>query len=247
MELLTLFGALAVGSFAFYVFWALAIIGVFVLSGLAEKEHWGVATTIFIIAFVALGASGIFNLYQYALTHPFELAKVIMLYVGVGCLWGILKWWRFCVARRSFYETEKRKFFRENGYFDKCEFTPHLRIKWSEQVERRGSNLSIPVASEHREKIINWMYLWPFSMIGTILSDFLAKLWDFIYDLLGNLYTTITNLVFKGVASDFASVEDRRLVAEEVDAAKHAEEVRRKERYKAYEGGEVSDLRWPNN
>jgi uncharacterized membrane protein YccC len=119
-EFFTLAGALAFGSLAFYGFWVLALIGVFVLIALAENEHYGWATALFAGVFVALGAFNIFNLYTYAITEPWSLVCRIAIYIGIGIVWGAFKWWRYCVKERNRYEAAKKDFLKSKNAGTAC-------------------------------------------------------------------------------------------------------------------------------
>ena len=212
MELLTLAGALAVGSLAFWGFWVVALVGVCVLVALTENEHYGWATGLFAVFFGALAWLGIFNLYNFTLYHPGQLLARVGIYLGIGIVWGAIKWWRYCVKERNRYEEAKSDFLKANNA---QELTPGLRVLWTKKLKDASRfdrhyvlHAEAPDAKNHKEKICNWMYLWPFSMLGTILSDFVRKIWDAIYDWMGGVYDTIARSVWKGTENDLASEQD---------------------------------------
>lgn len=89
--------------------------------------------------------------------------------------------------------------------------TDELRVEWTQHLQSYRYSYSVagvPQASENKERIMTWMYLWPFSMLGTLVSEFLFKIWDRIYDAMGEVYNSIAAAAFSGVENDFASKEE---------------------------------------
>lgn len=211
-EALTFAGALAFGSLAFWGFWTVVLIAICVVIALTENEHYGWATVLFAAFFGALAWMGVFNLYQFTIQHPGALLARIGIYLGVGIVWGAVKWWRYCVKERERYDAAKNDFLAAHKV---TEFTPSLRVEWTEKLKNANRyerhyllHAEAPNAKDHKEKICNWMYLWPFSMLGTILSDFIRKIWDAIYNWMGGVYDSIARSVWKGTENDLASETD---------------------------------------
>ena len=211
-EILTLAGAFAVGSLAFWGFWFAVFIGILVLVGLAENEHYGWATAVFAAFFLALGGFGIFNLYNFTVEHPIDLLWRVGIYVGIGVIWGAVKWFLYCRKERIKYELAKNDFLKANKA---TEMTAALRVAWTEKLQSRSSydrysvvHAQAPNAKDHKEKIINWMYLWPFSVLGTFLADFIIECWNWLYKFMGGVYDTIALAVWKGTEQDLASETD---------------------------------------
>jgi hypothetical protein len=218
IELLTL-GGLVTGLTA-WGFWIAAVVLFGVFIGLTENEHWGWATTLFVGIFVGLGLLGAFNLWNFTLNHPGKLLYDVGLYVIAGAFWGALKWYFYCKKQRAKYDAAKADFLKARKA---TELTGALRVEWTEHLKHtdkydRYNTISIepPVAKENKEKIMNWMYLWPFSVFGTFLSDFIIKLWENIYKWMGGIYDSIAKAVWKGTENDLATeqeVEDARVAA----------------------------------
>jgi len=208
MDFLTLSGLLALGTVGFYGFWAAFVAVLFVLVFLTESEHWGAIALVVIAAMTTLAYYGLFNAYYYALAHPIDLLWTLGVYVFVGTVWGTIKWWRFVRSRYNEYESVRAQFFLDNKV---TEFTDELRVKWTEFLANssRYSTMSgqAPLAANHKGKIVGWMMAWPLSMLGTLCSDILRRFFSFIYDLMGGVYTTIANMVYKGAEGDVLSKE----------------------------------------
>jgi hypothetical protein len=232
LELFTFAGVLAFGSLAFWSFWIVAIAAMFVLIALAENEHWVWATVLLVAAFFGIGTLGIFNLYAYTVDHPWSLLGRAAAYVGIGCVWGAFKWWRYCKKQRGLYDEAKKDFLDANKA---TEMTPELRVLWTEKLQNssrydRYHVIGIPEASNNKEKIMNWMYLWPFSILGTFFYDFLKEIGEAIYDWMGGIYDNIAKSVWKGTENDLASEDDKRIAAEKKNPDSIEEQVRRNRR-----------------
>lgn len=209
IEVLTL-GGLVTGL-AVWGVWAAALILLCVFIALTEGEHWGWATTMFVGIFATLGIFGVFNLWKFTLQHPLQLLYYVGMYVVAGAFWGAWKWYRFCVKSRKHYEKAKADFLKANHV---TQLTPELRVEWTEKLKhqegygRYATVIGIPEAKNYKEKIINWMYLWPFSVLGSVVADLIIRLWDNVYKWMGNVYNNIAKAVWRGVEQDFASEED---------------------------------------
>jgi hypothetical protein len=204
MELLTLFGLLAAGSFTFWAFWIVFVVFSFVMVALTETEHWGWALTITAAGFVVLFGTGIFDLVKYTAHHPMSLFIKVLEYIGCGLVWGTIKWWRFVLRTKHNYLKAKAAFLNK---WNSTEMTDDLKVKWSQQVKDSTYNYrpiisEAPQASEHKETIINWMALWPFSVLGTLFYDFLKELWDALYEAVSGVYNSISKSIYKDISGD---------------------------------------------
>lgn len=230
IDLLTFSGALAFGSLAFIGTWIAIVIATLVLIGLTEKQHWFWATTLFVAGFVALGAAGIFDIIKYASTDPWGVTIRVGMYILIGCFWGAIKWWFYCRKQRKLYDKARAEFLATKNV---STMTDELRVEWTQHLQSYRYSYSVtgvPQASENKERIMTWMYLWPFSMLGTLVSEFLFKIWDRIYDAMGEVYNSIAASAFSGVESDFASKEELAAAKKkkEEDAQQHDFSMRRR-------------------
>jgi hypothetical protein len=216
LELLTLGGI--VTGLAAWGFWAVALVLFIVFIALTENEHWGWATAIFAGIFVSLSLFGVFNLWNFTINHPGRLLYDVGVYVLIGCVWGAIKWYFYCKKQRKRYEEAKDDFLKSHHV---TELTPELRVEWTEKLTHQSGyerynlvSIKAPEAKQNKEKIMNWMYLWPFSVFGTFLSDFIIRLWENIYKWMGGIYDNIAKAVWKGVEEDLASETDLQAARE---------------------------------
>ena len=210
VELLTLGGLLT--GLAVWGFWAVALVVFGVFIALTENEHWGWASTLFVGVFASLGLLGIFNLYKFALAHPGTLFAYVGGYLLAAIVYGVVKWFFFCKKQLKLYNTAKADFLKSRHVDD---FTPELRVEWTEKLRNQDRydrykvvSVEFPKWQDNIEKIVNWMYLWPFSICGMILTDFVREMWEHLCKWMGGIYDNIAKAVWKGVENDLASEED---------------------------------------
>jgi hypothetical protein len=222
VELLTL-GGLVTGLAA-WGFWlvSLVVFGVFI--ALTENEHWGWASTLLVSVFGGLWLLGIFNIYRFALEHPGTLFFWIGAYIVTGIVYGAIKWYVFCRKQRKKYNEAKADFMKARHA---TEFTSELKVEWTEKLRNQDNrydrykvvSVEFPKWQDNIEKIINWMYLWPFSIFGMILTDFVREVWEHLCEWMGGVYDSIAKSVWSGVENDLASEEDIQNAREAAAAA----------------------------
>jgi hypothetical protein len=211
LEIFTLAGAVAFGSIAFYTFWGAALIGTLILILLTENDHWGWSTTLLICSAAALYFGGIFDIVAFAVWHPWVLARDVGIYVAAGIVWIVYKWWRLCRKSRIQYEEAKAKFLKDK---EVSVLTTELKVEWTEWLNTKGSyerpriSARRPEASDHKEQITVWGYLWPFSVLGTFFGDWVKAFWECVYEWTAEVLMTISKFVWRGVEKDLASEEE---------------------------------------
>lgn len=138
---------------------------------------------------------------DFILTNYVLILKYTIYYFSVGLVWSFIKWYFFLLKARDKYQKHKKEFLdklmkkeahvaedAKNG-----KINPAYQKEWLSDV--RIYKL-VPKASDNKARITTWMMYWSFSMIGTLLGDWLTQLWNALYNLFGNLYDKITKLVF---------------------------------------------------
>lgn len=108
------------------------------------------------------------------------IAITIPVYVLVGVLWSLWKWYSLCVEKKN----EIKKSYEEGSFAEKT--------TWEEFSKNR-----IPSLIYHHDDILSWMVFWPFSVVWWILS-WPKKLFNKIYEAIKSLYSKIAESVFRG-------------------------------------------------
>src|SRR5476651_48356 len=190
IQLFTL-GGLVTGLAA-WVFWIVSLVLFGISIALTENEHWGWETTLIVAVFVVLYLHGIFNVYKFALDHPSTLFFWIGSYICFGIVYGAVKWYLFCRKQRKYYNQNKADFLEARNV---TEFTPELKVEWTKFCRSASIKIKAPKWQDNIEKISNWMYLWPFSICGMILTDFVSEMWEHLCKWMGGIYDNIAESV----------------------------------------------------
>lgn len=221
VELLTL-GGLVTGLAA-WSFWVVSLVVFGVFIALTENEHWGWASTLIVGVFGGLWVLGVFNIWKFALAHPAALFMWIGGYLLTGIIYGVVKWFFFCRKQLKQYNAAKADFLKARRV---TEFTPELKVEWTEKLRNQDKydrykvvSVEAPKWQDNVEKIVNWMYLWPFSICGMLLADFVREVWEHLCTWMGGIYDNIAKAVWKGVENDLASEEDIQKAREAAVAA----------------------------
>lgn len=195
-------------------FWALLVVHTFVILALIEHEKAGWATITMIATFAVLHFFGDFNVVSAAIHNPLTALAVVAGYFAAGTAWAVAKWWFYVGRCREQYDELKARFLERKGVAGpaipdalKKEWKEHLSqdYEFGRRVGRRFSSDSvIPKAGEHKGRITTWMCYWPWSMVWTLLSDWVKRLWNQIYLQIKGLLQSIANRQFRGVEDDLA-------------------------------------------
>lgn len=193
-------GVLAAGSIWFW----LVLIGIGItLVALVENEKGTWATLTTIATVLLLNYAWKVPVFKSIIAHPWAVLAWIGIYYVVGIIWGMLKWTSFVHKMVGQYNEYKADFLKRNST---TELTPELAAKLRDELSRSSSRPSsaVPTASEHKSDILRWMTYWPFSIVGTFLSDIVVKLWNHIYTFLATTYDRIAARLYKDVSADMA-------------------------------------------
>jgi hypothetical protein len=135
-------------------------------------------------------------------------------YFVCGLIWGITKWWLFLHNRLEEYEDEKRKWLHDKDV-EGAEIPKDLKAEWKEYLlgvgdtkwtDWSGGTTKIrirPNAWENKSRILTWMSFWPWSLIWSLINDFVRAIWRRIYRVVGDWYEWISKYVFRDVDNDF--------------------------------------------
>lgn len=137
----------------------------------------GLWSTILIIVVLTLyyffgSKEDVKNLFIYLRDNPGSSIAFIGIYLVIGVVWSIFKWYFFLLNKRD-------KVLKRNDFWES----------------------DIPKAKDHKAKIISWMSYWPFSAFWTLLNDPIKRTFKFIYSKIEKVYEKMTEKVFADIRS----------------------------------------------
>jgi hypothetical protein len=130
--------------------------------------------------------------------NPLYILYGFAAYVGAGAVWSVIKWWFYLLNMRDRYETLRSDWLGIRNLKEVPVNDPVQYQTFKEQVVAKVDyrHSFPPVATEHKGKITTWMTFWPFSLVDTILGDFLARVFKTVHAWLAGLMQRISNGVF---------------------------------------------------
>lgn len=173
------------GSIGFLVA-ALIVVGLILWSlddALSDSDDngGGGLSTIFIIAFAVLyyffgSQEDIRNIFSYIVSSPKIIFSWFVVYIGVGIIWGFIKWY-FFLHKQIEKETERLS----KGYV------------------LEHSSVFIPTARDNKWRIMSWMMYWPFSALWTALDQPLKYAFNYVFSKIEGWFDEISKSMYKDV------------------------------------------------
>jgi hypothetical protein len=199
-----------------FAFPSLGFLGLLVISTLllmplveAEKSWWALFALLFTGANLVIFG----NLWVIPwVSQNYELIALgLVVYVAVGALWAVFKFYLFLANHKEKYIAEKQKWMKE---YAKKGATPeatlaafrefitpsNLAYHWHQQAI-----FIMPNPTQHKAQIIHWMSYWPWSVINFIFFDVLRKMWNHIYNIFADLFRYMVKARYADLMDDFKS------------------------------------------
>jgi len=165
-----------------WLFWAV-VVAVALLIALFDSaeggEHAALTTGVFALVGVVLFT----NVFAGVTLVAFALFAAG--YFAVGPAWAFWKWYRFLIDRRDY--TKKVYANHQAG-------GEHMRIKETLEEHLKKNQ---PTAANNKARIVAWILLWPFSVLGSLLS-WPRRLVVWIFNLLRGVFDRIADKIFSG-------------------------------------------------
>jgi len=166
------------------------------------KPGW--ATVTFVLTLAFLKYTNAFDIVAYAPNHKADLFWFSIGYVIAGAIWSLIKWQFFLLENRNKYEKRRLDFFATNN-IKGTEIVDELKDKWATVV--RSEKIGKPDAARYKDTLILWMTYWPWSVLWTLVHDFVKRAFDWVYDNLGKAYDNMADRTYARFDSDFQKDE----------------------------------------
>ena len=155
-------------------FW-IALVTVILMSYLTEHKSSPVAWpfSILVVSLVLFYFTGgkliLTNVWLYIQGNYVSLIFKALLFLIVGALWSLYKWYFFLIKAKKEY------------------------------IESTSSYKKIPSAADNKSKITAWILYWPLSLFATLLTKPITKALNFIFETLKGSYDKMTQKIFADV------------------------------------------------
>jgi hypothetical protein len=191
-----------VGGMSFYLLLICFTLLCLFCSELDDEPGWTIgAILLFCLLCFIFGDLG-----RYVSAHPWYFLISIPAYVGIGVLWSFPKW--FLLLRRALreYREELSVFLKRaapTGLADN-----ETRKQWSYKIScleqkygfeysAQDNALTPPTFAHNRVRLINWVALWPWSVVWTLTREIVIHGFERLVDMLGGTYQRLSNWVFR--------------------------------------------------
>jgi len=165
-----------IGTFWFYALLFVAAVALVISTELDEAKSWGfwvVGATLVILYFC--GNKQEFNdAFNWISANPGSTVLIVAGYFVAGLVWAIVKWY--------FYLRKKT-----------AKINKYSKVHGLDEVYS---------ASENKERILNWMMYWPFSLLWTMIDEPVKKLFQNIYTATEKMFQRMADNARKGVVKD---------------------------------------------
>jgi hypothetical protein len=169
-----------------------AIVVLGFLTYLTEKEYTGLTL---LILFTLLSAYLFFsdiNVWSFLTNHIGTIILGLFGYVIAGIFWSLFKWYLLVLNVKEKYNASVAMY-DSLSEIEKKHNNKELFIKL-----RIGINYPIKV-DHHKNKIYNWLILWPTSLIWFLINDPITRLYNYLYKTLKGTYQKIADNQFENI------------------------------------------------
>lgn len=178
-----------------------AVLVIVVITALIENESGAWATLLSIAVVVVASIIFKFSILAAIKLHPGLFLTYIAGYLVIGIAWSLAKWYLFLRKKLVEYRTDKALFMKKIGV---------TFLSPEENSKFMTGYYEIPTAANHKSDLIRWVSYWPFSVLGTLLHDFVYNLYEHIYGYLQGTYQRISDMMFKEVKKDADAAREYR-------------------------------------
>ena len=162
------------------------------------KPAWATVTLVLTFAFLRYVKA--FDIVAYAPNHVVDILWFLLAYAIIGAIWSFVKWQFFLLENRDAYAKHRKAFLQQNNIKGDA-ILEELKDKWAGYVISR--KIGKPDADDHKETIIMWMTYWPWSILWSLLDDFVKRAFNWIYDQIGKTYDKMADKVYARYDADF--------------------------------------------
>ena len=169
-----------IGLFLFGTLWFWLLIGIEIIIIISSLEQDKVNSLGWLSFLVVLGilyfcgnAHHFNDFFQYTIQHPIVSVLFFLGYLIAGTVWSFVKWYVYLKKKATKYVINQS----DNSYIWDTDFK----------------------AKSQKQRILNWMMYWPFSLVWTVIDQPFKKAFLYIYNSIENKYQSIGDNILKDV------------------------------------------------
>lgn len=190
-------------------FWLLCGAAMLMLLLLVEFERsWLAFATLAVTAMLLCIANG--AVLPMLMANPLLAVAGVGAYAMLGAIWSLVKWVLLVKDRKEKFLEEKVK--RTNSaklHFEKRvgrePDEKELNIEVVDYIHKHAGSrkdFGMPIPSHNKTRIMHWMAYWPWSVVNSIVFDFVRRGFKHIYNLLADVYRKIAENIYKDIRDE---------------------------------------------
>ena len=187
---------------------------------LTEIESFGWATITLVATMVAVHFIPSLDFWPWAHDHLVETMLAVLVYLVGGVVWSFIKWFSFLMQFRDKFREHKEAFLiskgikvegekptLQNPMWNRLDVPVEYRSEFKDFIRRHYfyradkfyemASLERPRVTKNKARIMAWMTLWPFSIVGTVLNDPMRRIFNLLFTWFKNLYQKLSDHLFR--------------------------------------------------
>jgi hypothetical protein len=147
------------------------------------------------------------HVFSFIAQHPGRAIAYALGYIGVGVIWAVIKWYFFLSKSRQYLLKHRENLVRGQyasglkyanyDSFD-AKATVAERVTLQDLLRRHSSYK--PSAASHKSDITFWMTYWPFSFVGSLITDFITNIFEQVYLRIAKAFQSMSDKMFSDLA-----------------------------------------------
>ncbi len=175
--------------------WFLIFLAAFVIFGMVSSEYdnffWGTLTLISGLAIM----EWVFAVPVWAtiMANPLTVIVIAAVYILIGSLYaGFWKFRNFVLKNEGHIKEAFINWIKSSPSYERKDDITEI-LKSDEKFEQFLDSNYYPMApSKHKNRLANWVLMWPFALLWELSHKPAIWLWDTIYSQLGTLFLEIS-------------------------------------------------------
>jgi hypothetical protein len=191
-------GLFVLGGAAFYFLITIYVVLCFIATA---HDDIPIGTVAAVFSFFALWFF-FGNLLTVARPLAWSLLWWVPAYLALGTIWSLPRWLLLLRHSCKDYQTDRTRYIADHkGEADKWAASStfyFLEQEYGMSFDKDGK-LVPPSFAYNRERMVNWVLLWPFSFAWTFCGDVVVQIGEIIVEHLGGLYSRLATWMYRGI------------------------------------------------
>lgn len=196
--------------FSFW-WWVLLAIPTLLLVWALDSETFAGAAVVTVLGAVALAMLGDAAWLKWSWENPKTLGLGAVCYLLAGVFYSFTKWYLYLLDCRKEYVQARDEWLTDKGlpigpipadqwHLWKDYLKRTYRLRWAADIDKANNAQDLsPKAMRNKERIVVWTAWWPLSFVWSVISDWVKRFFDAMFDYLKAAYNKLSAWVFSDI------------------------------------------------